>query len=230
MERLNGLVSNHPTTPIVAKGAPWKTAAAAPRTSPQPYATPAVRKQQLAKLAEMGIAVPEDFRREVAMAGEWQTVSERPIYESTREEIAEEAKPDLSMSRGVQKRKHEEQEDKEEAEEMAVQRGWGIKIRQYPGSIEDQEDDFEALFKGTKPGTPSNEFNPGESTINVSQSDQFAHPSFKEAQEGESKRPMIKSEDSVDADADGPLEKVQEQELLDHTVVFKKRKKKAERV
>lgn len=230
MERLNGLVSSHPTS-TAAKGAPWEKAAAAPRVSAQREATPAVRKQQLAKLAEMGIAVPEDFRRGMAMAGEWQTVSEKPIYGSIKEEIAEEAKLDLSISRGVQKREHEEQEDEEEAEETAVQRGWGIKTRQYPGATGDKGDDLEALLKGTKPGTPPGAFDRGRSNLDVSQSDQFAHPSSEKAQDRESTILMIKSKDS--ADADGPLEKVQikqEQELLDHAVVFKKRKNKAKQV
>ncbi|KAL9035519.1 MAG: hypothetical protein Q9214_006546, partial [Letrouitia sp. 1 TL-2023] len=155
VERLNGLVSNHPTSPTVAKGALWRTAVAAPRAGAQREATPAERKQQLAKLAEMGIAVPEDFRREMAMAGDWQTVSERPIYESMKEETAEEAKPDLSLSRGFQKRKHEEQEDEEEAEETAAQREWGVRTRQYPGATVDKGDDLEALLKSTKPRTPS---------------------------------------------------------------------------
>lgn len=35
---------------------------------PTRRATPAERKAQLAKLAELGVAVPEDYRREVAIA------------------------------------------------------------------------------------------------------------------------------------------------------------------
>ncbi|KAL9610359.1 MAG: hypothetical protein Q9167_004929 [Letrouitia subvulpina] len=233
VERLNGLVSNHPTSSTVAKSAPWRTAAAAPRTSAQREATPAVRKQQLAKLAEMGIAVPEDFRKEMAMAGDWQTVSERPIYESMKEESAEEGKPDFSMSRGVQKRKHEEQEDEEDAEETAVQRGWGIKIRQYPGATGDKGDELEALLKDTKPEMPSGASDPGQGTLDFSQSDQSAQPSFKKAKDEESTVPMIKCEESVDADR--PPESVQikqeqEQELPGHPVVFKKRKNKAKQV
>ena len=34
----------------------------------------------------MGVAIPEEFRREMAMAGDWQTLSERAIYDDVKED------------------------------------------------------------------------------------------------------------------------------------------------
>ena len=117
-------------------------------------ATPAERKQQLAQLAAMGVAVPEDFRREMAMAGDWQTVSERPVNEAMKEEDLKDIKasaPDIgpaAVNIGVRKRKYEGQEEEEEAGERVVKKGWGSTLRTYAGA--DEETDLDALLDGTK--------------------------------------------------------------------------------
>lgn len=73
-------------------------------SAPKPQATPAQRKQQLAQLAEMGVSIPEEFRPDMAMAGEWQVTSERII------EPEGEKKPD-ALALGVRKRAVEEEEE-----------------------------------------------------------------------------------------------------------------------
>lgn len=140
-----------------ATGAPWRRK---PIVSPSTdslnqTATPAQRKQNLAQLAEMGVAIPEDFRKEMAMAGEWQTISETPIHEdgiSKRE--MEDRKPD-TLNVGVRKRKHEGQdgEGEEEDGEMLVRRGWGSSTRSYPGLNERGEDDLDLLLGKTQVNT-----------------------------------------------------------------------------
>ena len=138
-----------------ATGAPWTRK---PKVSPSTdslnqTATPAQRKQNLAQLAEMGVAIPEDFRKEMAMAGEWHTISEIPIHEdgiSKRE--MEDRKPDM-LNVGVRKRKHEGQEDEEEDGEILVRRGWGSSTRSYPGLNERGEDDLDLLLGKTRVNT-----------------------------------------------------------------------------
>lgn len=101
---------------------------------PQPQATPSQRKQQLAQLAEMGVAIPDEFRPDMAMAGEWQVTSER-IVEPDGEKNPE------AMALGVRKRVP----DEEEAEEIeAKKRRWGSTYRSHP--VEEDDGDLDALL------------------------------------------------------------------------------------
>jgi hypothetical protein len=101
---------------------------------PKPQATPSQRKQQLAQLAEMGVAIPDEFRPDMAMAGEWQVTSERIV------EPEVERKPQ-AMALGVRKRVP----DEDEAEEMeAKKRRWGSTYRSHPA--EEDDGDLDALL------------------------------------------------------------------------------------
>lgn len=102
----------------------------------------------------MDVAVPEDFRKEVAMAGEWQTLSETPLDEVTGERIKKEegdVKPE-GLNVGVRKRKFLEDQAEEEAE---VRRNvWGSMTKSYPAprSGEQQEEDLDVLLGKAKMG------------------------------------------------------------------------------
>lgn len=153
MSRLNGVVSGIPASGSSVP--PWqRKSAIPPGTGAQRQATPAERKQQLSQLAAMGVAVPEDFRREMAMAGDWQTLSERPVYddEVKKEEDLKDTKPsdtdskEQALNIGVRKRKYEGQDEEEEAGERVVRRGWGSTTRTYHGSSEDI--DLDELLNG----------------------------------------------------------------------------------
>ena len=102
---------------------------------PKPQATPAQRKQQLAQLAEMGVSIPNEFRPDMAMAGEWQVTAERVL-----DQYGEEQRPD-ALALGVRKRAVEEEE--EEAAEVKKRR-WGTAIRTHPG--EEDDGDLDALL------------------------------------------------------------------------------------
>jgi hypothetical protein len=110
----------------------------------KPQATPSQRKQQLAQLAEMGVAVPDEFRPDMAMAGEWQVTSERIV------EPDGEKKPE-ALALGVRKRIPAE----EEAEEIeAKKRRWGSTYRSYPAEADDA--DLDALLSNaTRKGKAS---------------------------------------------------------------------------
>ena len=133
-------------------GPPWekRSAIPPPPVARNQQATPADRKRQLAQLAEMGVAIPEDFRREMAMPGDWQTASERVVYENDflkKEEGSEDVKLG-GLNIGVRKRKFEGQEEEEEAGESVIRKGWGSTIRTYPGAGEDN--DLNMLLTNTK--------------------------------------------------------------------------------
>jgi hypothetical protein len=80
----------------------------------QARATPSQRKQQLAQLAELGVSIPDGYRPDMAMAGEWQVTAERII------EPDGEKKTD-ALALGVRKRVVEE----DEGEVEVKKRRWG---------------------------------------------------------------------------------------------------------
>lgn len=145
--RLNGVVSG--------SGAASSSSSAfsyAART-PKQQATPTQKKQQLAQLAEMGVSIPDEFRPDMAMAGEWQVTSERLITPE-----GEEKKPD-AVALGVRKRPVEEH-DKDLTEPKKTR--WGSAFRSHPTS--EKDDDLDALLsnatclvKGLEPKTEGKE-------------------------------------------------------------------------
>ncbi|KAB8232306.1 putative formin binding protein [Aspergillus alliaceus] len=122
--------------------APWKRAPPVSEVPRRP-ASLDERKKQMAQLADMGVAIPEEYRGDMALAGEWQTLSEKVIGA----EEGEKTGPSL----GVRKRKHEGDEEEEEAKREAerfVSKGWGSRTREYPGAQDDE--DLDALLESSK--------------------------------------------------------------------------------
>ncbi|KAL8995674.1 MAG: hypothetical protein Q9169_004644 [Polycauliona sp. 2 TL-2023] len=163
VERLNGVISGTSTT--TKGGSPWDRQTAASSSLGARDATPAERKAQLTRLAEMGIAVPEDFRREMAMAGDWQTVSQRRIEDRVKNEEGledfKDFKPDLSLNVGVRKRKFDGQEEEEEAGATVVRKGWGSTTLRYPGSDRGIQEDLDTLLsKAAATSTQLSQGNP----------------------------------------------------------------------
>ncbi|KAJ5779507.1 hypothetical protein N7457_007227 [Penicillium paradoxum] len=213
-------------------GGAKRTAAPAPKPTDRP-ATMEERKKQMAQLAEMGVAVPQEFRAEMALAGDWQTTSETLI----------EPKQGLegpTKSIGVRKRKHEgegEEED-ENVPEPVINRGWGSRMRQYPGAQEEEGlDDLLASTKNikkTKTFIPKIELDERETTI-----EQLTPTTKKE--EGEQERGSSKPEpqetnETIEVKAEEtaqPSEPIVEEkppsEDATPGVVFKKRKPKTMR-
>jgi hypothetical protein len=101
----------------------------------------------MAQLADMGVTIPEEYRRDMALAGEWQTVSERKINPVGNNEDAESS----PLNVGVRKRKHEGDEEEEEAKgfDTNMRKGWGSATRRYPGAAA-EHDDLDALLAKTK--------------------------------------------------------------------------------
>lgn len=102
--------------------------------------TSEAQKQQVAQLAEMGVSIPEQFRPDMAMAGEWEVVSEKPVGERGGADGAAKVK-------GVRKRKMPDEdeglEEGGEAGENASRKPWGSTFRTYPGGGGGGEGDAE---------------------------------------------------------------------------------------
>jgi len=206
-----------------------KLAAPAPSSSSLRQLTPAERKRQLAQLAELGVAVPEDYRREVAMVGDWQVMSERAIYEKEdieKEEGEEDGKKFSGLNVGVRKRKLEGREDEEENEQPVARRVWGSTTRTYPGLGAD-EDNLDALLATTTALRRD---------AGLSAPSPTEIPTMKEEADSKSDMPAVKMEESLDgsdallppAAIDGGASVKREDEVPpDAGVVFRKRKPKS---
>ncbi|KAJ9668610.1 hypothetical protein H2201_001252 [Coniosporium apollinis] len=204
VERLNGVVAG-----AASSDPPWKRKGAVPAAAPPKQATPEERKRQAAQLAEMGVAIPEEFRREMAMVGDWQVTAERPVFPGVKkEEEDEDVKPE-ALNIGVRKRKFEGQEEVEEAGETVVRKGWGSTFKEYPGS-KDAGDDLEALLKGV--GTVKKQAEEAEPGPRIKK---------EESEEGATSL-LIDSEPATAAESDIKAEK----EAPATGIVFKKRKAK----
>lgn len=144
--RLNGLVpSSSRATPSVATGS---EGAPTIEKRPEKKATLEDRKKQWEQLAAMGITLPDKARGDLAIAGDWKTVSEEVIGEVNENgEFSASA-----LNKGVHKRKlDEEEEEQREAGELITKRkGWGHTYKSFPGS-KGAEDDIESLLVVKKP-------------------------------------------------------------------------------
>ncbi|KAJ6090176.1 hypothetical protein N7486_008991 [Penicillium sp. IBT 16267x] len=143
VERLRQAVSGEPS----ASKSEGKASAPAPakRTAAPSNRPVSVeeRKKQMAQLAEMGVAIPQEYRGDMALTGEWQTVSETRL----------DALPEGAKSIGVRKRKLEGDEDEEGGQipEQYVSKGWGSRLKTYPGAEDDGDDgDLDDLLASTK--------------------------------------------------------------------------------
>jgi hypothetical protein len=127
VERLNKAVSAPSTLSI--QGNPHVPRTATPSGTTQ--ITAADRKRQMTQLAEMGIAVPEEYRRDMALAGDWQVISQKPVELGQQE---------ASLNVGVRKRKVEGQGEEEGAGETVQKKGWGSTTRGYPVKEKELDD------------------------------------------------------------------------------------------
>ncbi|TGJ88609.1 hypothetical protein E0Z10_g174 [Xylaria hypoxylon] len=124
VDRLNGLV----TKPSTYASASASSSTATPST------TVAQRQQQWEQLADMGIDVPTELRRDMALAGEWSVTNTRVIDDAPNPDDNDvDIKPTNvdAVATGVRKRPKQDGEDDKDEEEEGVQslfkkpRRWG---------------------------------------------------------------------------------------------------------
>ncbi|KAJ5496127.1 hypothetical protein N7539_001243 [Penicillium diatomitis] len=147
VERLRQAVSSEPSKDDPnASAAPWKKRAAPVSDAASRPVSLEERKKQMEQLAEMGVAIPDEYRGEMALAGEWQTMSETKV---------DEAETGVK-SIGVRKRKLQGKDDEDSEEEFTnesarlVSRGWGSRMRSYPGTQNEGDGDLDALLASTQ--------------------------------------------------------------------------------
>lgn len=177
----------------------------------------------------MGVAIPQEFRADMALAGEWQTVSETKIESAEGLEGA-------AKSICVRKRKHEgDEEEDEHAPEPLERKGWGSRIKTYPGAQDDDES-LDALLASTtdlkKPKTTTAAaVSPAEEPEEQKQKfapvpkaeDEVPNPTALET-DGST---VVKEEEPSEASVPPSNEEMRKEETPG--VVFKKRKPKAMR-
>ncbi|CAI7568989.1 unnamed protein product [Penicillium glandicola] len=186
------------------------------------------RKKQMAQLVAMGVAVPQEFRADMALAGDWQTTSETII--ETKQGLEGPTK-----SVGIRKRKLEgEEEEDEHAPEPIVNKGWGSRMRQYPGAPEDEGlDDLLASTKDIKRAKtfiPKVEVNEQETateqpTATIKTEDAPSKPEAQETNESIE----VKTEEPAQSAVEPVIEEKAQSEDAAPGVVFKKRKPKTMR-
>lgn len=158
IERLNGVVSSSsssaaaggstPGTSTFTSSAPGTGAnATRPRLGGAGTATGALpeseRKRQAEQLASLGVSLPDEFRRDLAMAGDWQVTSTTVVQERP-----DDAKSG-AIARGVHKRERTEDQLEEEAAVKGLfkkSRRWGRDSRTVGGDGAGQ--DLDALLSG----------------------------------------------------------------------------------
>lgn len=190
------------------------------------------RKRQMVQLAEMGVAVPEEFRGELALASEWTTISTRiiaPLVKPGENEDSKEAtEAKLSgVSIGARKRKIGDDEDDEETAEEISRKPWGSGVKVYPGRGAG-DDDLDALLSSTKAPPRRGKLKEEDGTIDL-----LAVPHV-EAESTQSDSPKIKKEELVPEGLDILVTPIKssvavkaEEDGEDGGVVFKKRKPKS---
>jgi hypothetical protein len=98
----------------------------------------------------MGIALPEEARGDLAIAGDWKTVTTEVVGEVNEDGEFKE----MSLNKGVHKRKLDEEEEEQKAagEIITKRKGWGHTYKSFPGS-KGGVDDLEVLLTRKKGAT-----------------------------------------------------------------------------
>ncbi|KAG9248751.1 hypothetical protein BJ878DRAFT_561830 [Calycina marina] len=134
--RLNGMVSGISASGSSAAGPSARNSSGFKVPVPRAAATAEQVKKQRAQLAELGVAIPDEFRPDLAMTGEWQVVSERLIEPEGKKNPA-------ALATGVRKR--EDRGDDEDDEVLEAKRmRFESRFRTHP--VEEDTGDLDALL------------------------------------------------------------------------------------
>ena len=158
--RLNGLVSGKDSQAAGTKSgiAGVKNLGRSSAPEPPKISAAAQRKAHAEQLVALGVELPEELKREVTGVGGWQTLSssvvnsDRPsgrTLADIKKEEEESASASAPLSKGVHKRKAEDDEDIRDEEAAPKRKIWGNTLKTYPGSrTEDVDEDLDALLSG----------------------------------------------------------------------------------
>lgn len=216
--RLNGIVSG---SAAGSSGPSLSGSAKAPGLSvPKQAQATTSRKEQLAQLVDLGVSIPDEFRKELAMEGEWQVVSQRVI------DPMEEKKPE-AIGIGVRKRPAAgEGEDEEHDVKDSKRKRWEATHRTH--MTENEDEDLDALLsKSLGKGKASDK--QSIKTENIKPADDEnedfiqskGQPNIDAAND-----PLLKKEPSSDEEVKFPAAIDEAGTQPEGAVVFKKRAKK----
>lgn len=148
--RLNGIVSGN-AGPSAAKASFTRNVPAAPPPPPVRSAQED-RMRQAEQLAAMGGVIPQEFRRDMAMAGQWQTISTTPLQTAVKQDPDGKTEDDPDAKAvGVRKRKVGEVEEEEANVDNSIgkKKVWGKTLKTFPGAnLGGTDDDLDALLGG----------------------------------------------------------------------------------
>ncbi|KAK4221099.1 hypothetical protein QBC38DRAFT_523634 [Podospora fimiseda] len=150
VERLNGVISSSSASP---SSKPHAARSATTTTQPK-EATQAERQRQLEELAELGVAIPDEFRKDMAMVREWSVTSTRLIDDDGGDgdgEAKGEGKDWAGRAVGIKRAREMTEEEKEKEEALNglfnqnKKRRWGVGSRMMP---EGEDEELDALLSG----------------------------------------------------------------------------------
>ncbi|KAI1499922.1 hypothetical protein F5X99DRAFT_263354 [Biscogniauxia marginata] len=230
IERLNGVVSSgaSSSTSATTDKAPTRPSIPPPSRGP---ATETQRQKQWEQLAELGIDVPTELRRDMAMAGEWTVTNTRVIDDSPKTKGAD-GKVD-AVATGVRKRTRPEGDEEEEEREEEVLKGlfkkpkkWGRDSRQAP----EDDADLDALLNTNLVKQPKKE---EQGLLDDAAKKEEPFPGIKQEDDGDGQSLLDATKPAAEPGAveglGAPSVKKEENDTAETgtpAVVFKKRKPK----
>lgn len=157
----------------------------------------------------MGVALPEEARQDMGMAGDWKVVTKKVVGEVNEQGKFEEKQ----LNKGVHKRKIDETEEDRIAAEGVItkKKGWGHTYKAFPGS-KGEDEDLESLFRAKK-------------TPDVKEEANVKAEELVKGEEEAKTLQDIPTAEEADANAATTPVKQEEDAPAAPAVVFKKRKK-----
>lgn len=158
--RLNGLVGGKDTKTAAKPGiSGFQNLGKASAPVPPKISAAAQRKKHAEELIALGVPLPEELKREVTGVSDWHTVSSNVVESSNpggrtlaeiKKEEEDSAAASGALSKGVHKRKAEDEEDARDEEAAPKRKIWGNALKSYPGNQaeEDDDEDLDALLSG----------------------------------------------------------------------------------
>ncbi|TKA76032.1 hypothetical protein B0A55_05110 [Friedmanniomyces simplex] len=186
------------------------------------------RKAHAEQLVALGVELPEELKREVTGVGSWQVTNERVVEEVQPRSLAdmkvkaedEDSKDSVGAegaSRGVRKRRTDDEAEGEEEEAAAPRRrtAWGSSVRTCPGAnAADEAEDLDALLSAgfTKRKPPEVKKEDAVEVKREEDTDETPVAAVSSSEAGASGAPVKQEEEGG------------ESEMAPPAVVFKKRK------
>lgn len=228
VERLNGVVSasGSGSGGAGAKKHGSSTSSAPPPAAPTGQLSQAERQRQLEQLAELGVNIPTELRKDMAMVGEWSVTSTRVVDDGDSGNKTADDTKDEGRAVGVKRERERTEEEKEQEEALnglfKKRKRWGVGSKSMP---EEEDKELEELLSGTIVKTKKEKDTEVKGEV--------------KGEEGVPEAPVVKKEESQDGPALEAIQAVQDeappamvkQELGNEepavaAVVFKKRKPK----